>query len=340
MPFFTPGRLGALLTMTAAFCFAGKTILAKLAYREGMDPLSLLCLRMIIAGSVFACILLANVLRGRWHPAALPPSKWALVALLGVFGYYLCSYLDFSGLYYIDASLGRMILFLYPTVVVIIDSVLSRSPAGPRTWTALAASYAGLLMMMAPHVTAPGPGFLKGCGLIFLSAVIYAFYLTGVDRNFSKAKMPMLISVTMMVSVASVVIHYGALRDFASLLTFSGKAYLFVIILSVFSTVIPIYAMSAGIAILGASKAAMYNMTGPVMTLLMGAALLGERFGPLEFIGMAMIILGVSRVGGPRPVTKASPTFAEETPKTFSAAADGSAQDDSGSHATAPEADG
>ncbi|MDR2612881.1 MAG: DMT family transporter [Deltaproteobacteria bacterium] len=298
MPHLSQARLGALLTMAAAFCFAGKTVIAKLAYREGMDPLSLLCLRMIIAGSVFAGVLSANTFRGKWRPWALRPARWALVAALGLFGYYLCSYLDFQGLFYIDASLGRMILFLYPTLVVIINSAAARTPADPRTWTALGASYLGLLLMMAPHLTAPGPGFLKGCGLVFLSALIYAFYLTGVDRYFGRSQMPMLISLTMMVSVAAVLIHYAAARGFHGLSRFSGRAYLYVLLLGLFATVLPIYAMSAGIALIGASKAAMYNMMGPIMTMAMGTALLGERLGPLELIGAALIILGVSRVGG------------------------------------------
>ncbi|MDR1040184.1 MAG: DMT family transporter [Deltaproteobacteria bacterium] len=316
MPSISSARLGAALTVTAAFCFAGKTVLAKLAYREGMDPLSLICLRMILAGGIFAFILAANTIRGKWRPLDLPPSKWAAIAVLGVFGYYLCSFLDFAGLYYIDASLGRMILFLYPTMVVLISAAALRTPVGRRTWTALGVSYLGLLMMMAPHVTSPGPGFYRGCGLVFASATLYALYLVGVDRNFSRSQMPMLISITMMVSVASVLLHYGVLREYGDLLRFSEKAYLYVAILSVFSTVVPIYAMSAGIALLGASKAAIYNMSGPIMTLVMGAILLGERLGLVEVAGMILIILGVSRVGG-RKTADAEPggTSAADCPR-------------------------
>jgi drug/metabolite transporter (DMT)-like permease len=298
MPTASQARLGAALTVSAAFLFAGKTVLAKLAYREGMDPLSLLCIRLILAGAVFAGVLAFNTLRGKWRPQDLPPSRLALAAVLGVGGYYLCSYLDFAGLYYIDASLGRMILFLYPTLVVLLDAALTRTAPSGRTFAALGASYLGLLLMMAPHVSAPGPGYLKGCALVFLSALIYSFYLMGVDRGFGKERMPLLISVTMMVSVASVLVHYALARGFPELLGFSRRAYVLVVLISLFSTVAPIYAMSAGIALIGASKAAMYNMAGPLMTLAMGWALLGERLGPPELLGTALIILGVSRVGG------------------------------------------
>jgi drug/metabolite transporter (DMT)-like permease len=320
MPYLSQSALGAILTVLAAFLFAGKTVLAKLAYQEGMDPLSLICMRMIIAGAVFAGILAANVIRGKWRPQDLPPSKWALVAVLGVFGYYLCSFLDFSGLYYIDASLGRMILFLYPTLTVLINAFISRTRISFSTWTALAVSYFGLLMMMGPHLSSPGPGFLKGCGLIFLSAAIYACYLVTVDHKYGKAGMPMLISLTMMCSVMSVMAHYGILRDFRDLLDFTPRAYLWVVILSLFATVVPVYAMSAGIALLGASKAAIYNMTGPIMTLALSALALGERPGWMEITGMVLIILGVSRSG----VKAAHPAPASE--KTAEAAMTGVAE--------------
>jgi drug/metabolite transporter (DMT)-like permease len=290
-------NLGVFLTILGAFCFATKTIIAKLIYLEGVDPLSLICLRMTMAGLIFAGILIINTARRKWV-IKLSPQKWLTVLILGVGGYYLCSYLDFKGLFYVDASLGRMILFLYPTMVVIIHSVITKTPIKTHTIVALVISYLGLFLMMSPHLGAgiAGNEVWKGAFLIFLSALIYAFYLTGVDRYFKDMSMAMLISLTMIVSVIAVFIHYGIARDFKDLLSFSGKTYAYMIFLSVFSTVVPIYAMSAGIAMLGASKAAMYNMLGPIMTLLMGRILLGERLGPFEIIGMVLIILGVLRI--------------------------------------------
>jgi drug/metabolite transporter (DMT)-like permease len=193
-------KLGILLTILGAFCFATKTIIAKLIYKEGADPLSLICLRMAFSGLIFMGILSLNVARGKWA-LRLSPKKWLAVVILGVGGYYLCSYLDFKGLYYVDASLGRMILFLYPTMVVILNALFTKTPIRRHTVIALTVSYLGLLLMMSPHFRGglSGSEVFRGAFLIFLSALIYSFYLIGVDRNFKDLNMSMLISLTMIV---------------------------------------------------------------------------------------------------------------------------------------------
>jgi drug/metabolite transporter (DMT)-like permease len=286
---------GALLTITAAFFFAGKTVVAKLAYQEGADPISLLALRMTVAGAIFLFILLFNVLRGRWF-LNLSKKEWLLVMVLGFFGYYLSSFLDFWGLYYIDATLGRMILFLYPTMVVIIHAVITRTMLPSRVIFALALSYLGLLLMMSPNIGLENQNdFWKGSMLVFLAALVYSFYLTGVDRYFGSVNMGLFISLAMCFSCLAIFIHYLIRFPVERLYGFSTGVYVYALILGTVTTVIPIYAMSIGIALIGASKAAIYNMMGPIMTLLMSVALLGERLGIVEIIGACMIILGVSR---------------------------------------------
>jgi drug/metabolite transporter (DMT)-like permease len=189
-----------------------------------------------------------------------------------------------------------MILFLYPTMVVIIHAVIVRKMLPGRVVMALALSYLGLVLMMFPNIgSGPGNDFLKGCSLVFLSALVYSFYLTGVDRFFGEVRMGLLVSVTMCFSCLAVFIHYALSFPFSRLFGFSNGVYAYALLLGTVSTVFPIYAMSIGIALIGAAKAAIYNMTGPIMTLLMGVVLLHERLGTLEIIGALMIIVGVAR---------------------------------------------
>jgi drug/metabolite transporter (DMT)-like permease len=289
---------GVILTLAAAFFFAGKTILAKLAYQAGADPVSLLAMRMAAAGSIFALILASNVVRGRWA-LSLSRRQWLLVMALGVCGYYLSSFLDFKGLYYIDATLGRMILFLYPTMVVIIHAVIVRAMLPGRVVMALALSYLGLILMLAPNISQdPGGGFLKGAGLVFLSALVYSFYLTGVDLFVSEVRMGLFISLAMLFSCLAVFAHFLITSEPSALQEFRPAVYVYALALGTVSTVLPIYAMSAGIALIGASRAALYNMTGPIMTLVLGVLLLGERLGALQVLGAAMIIAGVANARG------------------------------------------
>jgi drug/metabolite transporter (DMT)-like permease len=293
----TRQQKGVLLTLAAAFFFAGKTIIIKLAYREGIDPISLLALRMTAAGSIFVAILLYNVLRGRWS-VNLAGRQWLLVMVLGFFGYYLSSYLDFKGLYYIDATLGRMILFLYPTMVIVIHAVITRTMLPLKTVLTLLLAYFGLVLMMGADASVSvGGGFWKGSGLVFLSALVYSFYLTGVDRYFSEVKMSLFISITMCFSCLSVFIHYMLSFPLENLLSFKRAVYAYALVLGTFSTVLPIYAMSLGIALIGASRAALFNMTGPIMTLVLGVLLLGERLGFFEVLGALLVIAGVAGAG-------------------------------------------
>jgi drug/metabolite transporter (DMT)-like permease len=287
-------RLGIFLTLIAALGFAGKTILAKMAYAYGVDALTLLAARMCVAGSIFLLILIFNISMGRWK-LIFTKRQWILIFILGFFGYYLSSFLDFSGLVYIDANLGRMILFLYPTMVVIISAFLDKQKIPGRVRICLGICYIGLLMMMLPNLHGGQNSFLKGCFLIFMAAVAYAFYLVGVDRHFKGNHMGLLISVTMCVSCLSVLIHFFLTHSLEALWV-PKTVYLLTIIMGLFSTVLPIYALSAGIAIIGASKAASLNMTGPIMTLAMGAILLGEKISLIQLVGMALIISGVWRM--------------------------------------------
>ncbi|MDR1545804.1 MAG: DMT family transporter [Deltaproteobacteria bacterium] len=287
-------RLGVVLTLLAATGFALKTVLAKLAYRHGVDPLTLLTLRLSVAGAAFSSVLFWQAANGRWN-LRLGARRWALVAVLGFVGYYGSAYLDFSGLVHVDATLGRMILFLYPTLVVLIELVLTRRWPSSSLLAAQAVCYSGLLLMLWPHLSSPGAGYLKGCLYIFASASLYAAYLTAVDRFFRAANMVMFISLIMTVASLAAFVHFFLARDFWALQV-PFAVYLLAGLMAVFSTVLPCYALSVGIALLGASKAASLSMIGPAVTLLFGFLLLDESLTALQAVGLALIVVGVSRV--------------------------------------------
>ena len=291
----SPHRLGVILTLAAATGFALKTILAKLCYAYGIDPITLLAIRMAIAGSAFLSILLYNVLVARKWSLALGARGWLLVCALSFFGYYLSSFLDFSGLVFIDANLGRMILFLYPTMVVLISSAIKKERIQSWTWAALLVCYAGIALMLLPSLAAGQKDFAKGCLLIFAGALTYALYLVGVDRYFKTDNILMFITVIMTISAVFIMAHFLLTHDIFSL-SVPMPVYLLSFLMGIFSTVLPGYAISAGIALIGASKAATISMIGPVITLILSYALLGETIGPVQVVGMALVIFGVSRV--------------------------------------------
>lgn len=293
---FNSERAGFVLTAVAAFTFASKTILVKLAYLYDVDAITVLALRMAFAGGIFALILVWNLMKKNWT-LGLSGRQWLWTLILGVCGYYLSALLDFSGLVYVDASLGRMILFLYPTLVLLMNAMLRHQPVPVQTWLALGLCYGGILLMMVPGLEDNSSNVLLGSLLIFGAALVYACYLVGVDRLLKSIDPMRFTSLVMCVSCLSVVIHYLVVRDLTDLWLVPTPVFFNCALMGAFSTVLPIYALTAGIALIGASRAALVSMVGPVLTLLMGAVLLGERLTAVQFVGMFMIIAGVWRVG-------------------------------------------
>src|ERR1700674_1662432 len=142
-------RQGLLLATLGAVAFSGKAIIVKLAYRYGVDAVTLIMYRMLFALPLF-------LLLAWWSGRGKPPLTWRdarAVAGLGFCGYYLSSFLDFAGLRYISASLERLILYLNPTLVLGLGVFLFRRKVSRRQIVALAVSYAGVLCVFGKEVT-------------------------------------------------------------------------------------------------------------------------------------------------------------------------------------------
>jgi drug/metabolite transporter (DMT)-like permease len=196
----------------------------------------------------------------------------------------------------VDATLGRLILFLYPTLVVLAGAALARRRPPLRVWLALALGYGGLGLMMAPRLGGSQADFRLGCALIFSAALTFAFYLVAMERIFKTVNVPLFTSVVLSLSCLAVLIHFSLIRPLVSGLASAPAPVLFYgAAMGLFSTVLPVYAMNAGIARLGAGRAALVGMLGPVLTFVFGFFLLGERLTPVQFFGMMLVIFGVSR---------------------------------------------
>jgi len=287
---------GLLLALLAALGFAGKTILAKLCYEYGADPVTVLALRMAFAGPVFAGLLFFNLARRRWI-LNLTLRQWLWMAPLALSGYYISSLLDFAGLQYVDATIGRLILFSYPTLVVLAEAALARRRPPPRFWLALALAYGGLGLMVAPRLGGSQADFPLGCLLIFGAALTFAGYLVGMERTLKTVNVNLFTSITLSISTLAVLVHFSLARPLAAgLASAPAPVMLYCAAMALFSTVIPVYAMNAGIALIGAGRAAIIGMLGPVMTFGLGFFILDERLTLLQLAGMVLVILGVSRV--------------------------------------------
>ncbi len=290
----------------------------KLAFRYAVDPVSLLCLRMLFSLPFFVVVavyvnrhvwaarlpLLGRELGAVAEKSPVPPAThtplraadyWKLAGL-GVLGYYAASILDFWGLQYVSAGLERLILFVYPTLVVLISWAVYRKPVGRTEITALVLTYAGIAVVFSGGLLAVQPGAWAGALLIFGSAFTYAVYLVGSGRLIPSFGATRFNAYAMIVSSVAVIMHYLVTRP-APLWGFPSEVYYYGVALAIFSTVIPTFLVSAGIKIIGAGRAAIVASVGPVSTIVLGYFFLDETISLSEAAGTMLVLAGVLLVG-------------------------------------------
>lgn len=175
-----PYLTGATLCAVAAVAFSGKAVIIKLAYRHGVDALTLLALRMLFSAPLFVALAWWSGRRREAQPLAR--KDLLAIAGLGLVGYYLSSYFDFLGLQYITASLERLVLFLYPTFVLLLSALLFGRRITARDVPAFALSYVGIAVVVLNDLrTQPGSA-ATGSLWVLGSALLYATYLIGSGR--------------------------------------------------------------------------------------------------------------------------------------------------------------
>ena len=282
--------IGVACTLVGAIGFSGKTVFVKLAYQHGIDTLSLLALRMLFALPFFL-VMIAWAGRGG---APLARRDWLSIIGLGFIGYYLGSYLDLAGLQYISAGLGRLILYLYPTVVLVLAAVFLQQPVRARHLVSLALSYGGIVLVFRheAHLGEELATMAWGAVLVFGSAVTYAVYLIAGSRLVQKTGSLRFTAYASTAATVFVLVHFLALGHPARLAA-SAELYGIVLGMAVFSTVLPLWLMAEGLKRLGANQVALIACVGPLATIVMAHFALGEPITAVQIAGAALVLAGV-----------------------------------------------
>jgi drug/metabolite transporter (DMT)-like permease len=281
---------GALITAAAAVLFGTKGILVKLTYPYGVDATTLLGLRMAMALPFFAII----AWRGGLTPAKpVAPLSWrdrCTVAGGGLIGYQLASWLDFVGLQTVDVATERMLLYLYPTVVVLLGAILGRQALTRVVLGALALTYAGIALTYhgQQHARGVDP---QGALLIVGSAVAYAVFLVGAAEQTKRLGGVRTMAVAMCAAAVGVVLQCLLTRPLSVWLQ-PWPVYGFALALALPGTVLPGLLAGVGLQRIGAARAAVVGMVGPVATVLLAWAVLGEVPGDLAWLGIACTLAG------------------------------------------------
>jgi drug/metabolite transporter (DMT)-like permease len=288
--------LGLLFALLAAVGFSAKAILVKLAYREGVDAVTLLALRMAFSVPVFAA---AAWWTRRQAPEPVSRRDLGLILLLGLTGYYLSSYLDFLGLQYISAGLERLILFLYPTMTVLMSAALLRHRIGRRVWMAMALCYAGIFLVFLHDLGAVRGNLLLGAALVFASTLSYSMYLVGAGHAIGRIGATRFTAYAMMVASAASLLQFAATRPLSAL-AISGRTAALAVAMALFSTAMPVFLLSFAIRRIGSGKASLIGSIGPVSTIFLAWIFLQEDISLLQIAGSALVLGGVLLIGRSR----------------------------------------
>ena len=285
-----PALLGTGFAVLAAIGFSAKAIMVKLAYTESIDALSLLTLRMIFSAPIFLAIALWS---GRQvHRAALTRQDWLAVLVLGLIGYYLSSLLDFTGLQYVSAGLERLILFLYPTFVVILSAVFFKQRIGRRALFALLISYAGIALVYRQDAQHGDAQAALGAILIFVSALTYSLYLVGAGHFIARIGTIRFTAYAMTVASMATLLQFGFTHPLAAL-NVSTRLYALGFSMAVLSTVLPVFMLSASMRLIGSGRTAMIGSLGPVSTIVLAHWILGETLSVPQIAGSVLVLAGV-----------------------------------------------
>ena len=276
--------------VVGVLAFSFRPILIKLSYgAHPVSPVTLLFLRMVLSLPFFLVI-------GWWlrnQQPRLTRRDWLGIAGLGFLGYYAASFLDFVGLQWVGAGVGRLILYLFPTLVVLLSFFFLHKRPTRRELVALATSYFGIALVVSSQLHAESRLFALGALLVFASALCYAVYLVIGGQMVKRVGSMRFTAYSTVVATVPAVIQFLVMESPAEALALPAAVWWYAIILATFSTVLPLFLQAEALNRIGASHFALIGALGPVSVAVTSALGLDEPFTLMQAIGGALVIFGV-----------------------------------------------
>jgi drug/metabolite transporter (DMT)-like permease len=281
---------GIALALLGVVAFSVRPILIKLAYAYVTDPVTLIALRMVFSLPFLAA--LAFWVRRDTARTPLTRRDWWAVLFLGFLGYYLASFLDFLGLQYISAGLGRLVLFLYPTITVLLSALFLGKYVNRRDIVALVLSYAGLALVLSQGFAGEQRNLTLGALLVFGSALCYAVYLVSSSQVVTRIGSMRFTAYATSVASLLCILQFLLLRPLSAL-QLPPQVYGLAMVMAVGCTVLPVYVTAEALRRIGANQVAIIGAAGPATTIFLGWLGLEERMTLLQVAGAALVLAGV-----------------------------------------------
>jgi drug/metabolite transporter (DMT)-like permease len=288
---------GVVICLFGAVCFSTKAIFVKLAYRDtAVEAVTLLALRMLFSLPFFVVSAWASSRKS--DNVRFTPVQWGQVALVGCLGYYVSSLFDFLGLQYVSAGIERLILFIYPTLVLLMSALIFKEKIRSWQWLAVGVTYAGLLLAFfgEASIHTDESDFYLGAAFIFACAITYSMYIVGSGRLIPVVGAAKFNSYAMSFACLAVVLHFFITSE-QSLFHLEPLVYVYSIVMAILGTVVPSYLVTEGIKRIGSDNAAIVGSIGPVSTILQAFLFLGEPILAMQIAGTVLILAGVLIIG-------------------------------------------
>ena len=284
---------GFLIALLGSVMFSTKAIIVKSAFRDiHVDVVSLLALRMLFSLPFY--LVAAFMVSSRKNNVRMNRRQWLYILGLGFVGYYLSSFFDFLGLKYVSAGLERLILFLYPSFVVLINGYVFKMPISKLQKVSLMVTYVGILLAFAGEVRleAHDTNFYWGCFFIFLCAVTFSIYTAGSGKMVAQIGATKFTAYAMLAATMGVLLHY-VLAGKNGLMNANTDVIVYGVLLALVATVIPSFLINLGMKYIGSTNVAIISCIGPVSTILQANWFLGEKIHVGQIIGTALVIVGI-----------------------------------------------
>lgn len=283
---------GFLFAIASAALFSVRPIFVKLVYAEGVDTTTLIALRMLFSAPIYA-LLLILFLTNSEHRNRLKPALVFKICGIGLLGYYLASFLDLLGLQYVTAQLGRMILYTYPTFVVLIGALFFGERITRIVVVALCITYLGTAIIFGHDLSAFGKDVVRGGMYIVGSAIAFAFYLLFSKSMIKQVGSRLFTCIALLAASFAILAHFSITHDVADI-NISHRATYLILIIAIFCTVIPTFFTTAAVARIGADRTGIVATVGPAFTSLAAVLILSEVFTAYHLAGIALTIAGVT----------------------------------------------
>ena len=272
---------GLTLVALSTVAYGVLPILGKVAYGAGVAVMPLLAWRYVIAA-----LLIVALERGRHPPLGERLRLWAIGS---VFVFNSIAY--FRALERIPASVTALVLYTYPVIVALLAALVGVERLTGRAVLAALGAFAGCALT-ARGAPSDAPLSHSGVAWALVAALVYASYIV-LSSRFGAGVPARVLALHLAQAAAVVCVAFGLAGGGLSL-PLDPRGLLAVAGIGVVSTVVAMIAFLAGMALVGPTRASVLSSLEVVVTLVLAFLFLGERLGPVQWAGAALILGAVA----------------------------------------------